>query len=138
MTQHMGSQPSGQAHPTETAVARAAGAAGITRPATRQFVPPLVPAALEAVSLIDARAAAAVGSMSVSWWLQKVADNEAPQPAVRAPRCTRWTLPSVRAFWQAFGEQANASAAAAVKAQATKASAAAQAKRAAQAAQKDA
>lgn len=111
--------------PTATAVARAIGA---VQPGPTHAAQPL-PADLAAVALIDARSAAAVGSMSVSWWLQKVADNEAPQPAVRAPRCTRWTLTSVRAFWQAFGEQANASAAAAVKAQATKASAAARSKR---------
>lgn len=129
MTQRMGSQSSGQAHPTATTVARAAGAGGITQPATRQFVPPLVPTALEAVALVDARTAAAAGSMSVSWWHEAVAAGRAPVPVIRAPRCTRWRLADVRAFWQAFGSQPDDGAVDAVKAQAIKASAAARAKR---------
>lgn len=126
MTHHMGPQTSGQAHPTATTVARAA---GIAQRTTRQFVPASVPTALEAVALVDAKVFAAVGGMSVSWLLEEVAARRAPQPVIRRPRCTRWRLVDVRAFWQAFGEQADESAASAVKAQATKASAAAQAKR---------
>ncbi len=129
MKQRMGSQTPGQAHPTATDLARAAGAGGITQPATRQFVPPLVPTALEAVALVDARTAAAAGSMSVSWWHEAVAAGRAPFPVIRAPRCTRWRLADVRAFWQAFGSQAGAATADKVKAAAAKASAAARAKR---------
>lgn len=95
----------------------------------RQFVPPLVPTALEAVALVDARTAAAAGSMSVSWWHEAVAAGRAPVPVIRAPRCTRWRLADVRAFWQAFGSQPDDGAVDAVKAQAIKASAAARAKR---------
>lgn len=88
-----------------------------------------VPAALADVALIDASAAAATGSMSLSWWYAEVAAGRAPAPVIRAPRCTRWKLSEVRSFWQALGEQVDASAAAAVTAQANKASAAARSKR---------
>lgn len=126
MKQRMGPQTSGQAHPTATTVV---GAAGIAQRTARQFVPPSVPTALEAVALVDAKVFAAVGDMSVSWLLEEVAAGRAPQPVIRRPRCTRWRLVDVRAFWQAFGSQPNDGAADAVKALATKASAAAQAKR---------
>lgn len=61
-----------------------------------------VPAPLADVALIDAPACAAAGSMSVSWWHQQVAEGNAPQPVIRAPRCTRWRVADVRAFWIAF------------------------------------
>lgn len=134
MTNRTGPQTSGQAHPTATTVARAAGATGKAQAVARHQH---VPAALADVALIDASAAAAAGSMSHSWWHAEVAAGRAPAPVLRRPRCTRWRLADVAAFWRDFGSQDDG-AAAAVKAQATKASAAAQAKRAAQAAQKDA
>lgn len=94
------------------------------------FVPPLVPAALADVALIDARTAAAAGSMSVSWWHEAVAAGRAPAPVIRAPRCTRWRAVEVIGFWRDFGSQPDGDgAAAAVKALATKASAAARSKR---------
>ena len=86
-----------------------------------------VHAALSAVALIDAPACAACGQMSVSWWHEKVASGEAPQPAIRSPRCTRWRLADVAAFWRRFGEQRGREAE--VLAQARKASGAARAKR---------
>ena len=86
---------------------------------------------LAAVALIDAKTAAAAGSMSLSWWHEKVAIGEAPQPAIRAPRCTRWRVKDVAEFWRAFAEQGSSETAAKLKAQATKASAHAKAKRAA-------
>ena len=88
-----------------------------------------VPQALANVALIDAPACAAVGAMSVSWWHAEVAARRAPQPVVRRPRCTRWRLTEVAAFWRDFGSQADDDAASAMKAQATKASAAARSKR---------
>ena len=125
MTNHrLGPQTSsGQAHPTATPVARAV---GIAQPITHHQP---VPAALADVALIDARAAAAAGSMSLSWWYDEVAAGRAPAPVLRRPRCTRWRLADVAAFWHDFGSQADDSAADAMKAQATKASAAARAKR---------
>lgn len=63
---------------------------------------PAVRPALQDVSLIDAPACAAPGDMSVSWWHAEVAARRAPQPVVRMPRCTRWKLEDVRAFWIEF------------------------------------
>lgn len=92
----------------------------------------MLPTALADVALIDAKKAAATGSMSVSWWNNEVAEGRAPQPVVRAQRCTRWRAADVAAFWRDFAEQAvNVDAAARLKAQALKASRAAQFKRAA-------
>jgi predicted DNA-binding transcriptional regulator AlpA len=90
-----------------------------------------VPATLAAVALIDATTCAAAGAMSVSWWHEQVRVGRAPAPVVRSPRCTRWTLSQVRAFWEAFAQQAQVDpkAGLAVTAQAKKASRAAHAKR---------
>lgn len=41
---------------------------------------PSLPPDLAAVALIDAKTSATAGGMSVSWWLEKVAAFEAPQP----------------------------------------------------------
>lgn len=82
-----------------------------------------LPADLASVALIDAPTAASAGSMSVSWWHAEVAAGRAPAPAFRAPRCTRWRLADVAAFWRTFSAQGDASAADAVKARAMKASA---------------
>ena len=95
-----------------------------------------LPANLADVALIDAPTCAAAGAMSVSWWHDEVREGRAPQPAIRKPRCTRWRLADVRAFWIKSAEQAatDTTAAKQVKAQAAKASASAKAKRATQAA----
>jgi predicted DNA-binding transcriptional regulator AlpA len=58
-----------------------------------------LPPDLAHVALVDARTAAAVGGMSVSWWSDLVAVGKAPQPAIRSPRFTRWRMSDVRAFW---------------------------------------
>jgi hypothetical protein len=81
------------------------------------------------VALIDARTAAAVGGLTISWWHAKVAAGIAPRPAIQQPRFTRWRLADVRLFWQNIAEQANPEATARLKAQANKAQAAAQARR---------
>ena len=93
---------------------------------------PPVPPALSSVALIDAPTCAAAGGMSVSWWHDEVRGGRAPAPAVRQPRCTRWRLCDVVAFWQAFATkgEADTQAAAQVTAKAKKASAAARVKRA--------
>lgn len=87
-----------------------------------------LPADLADVALIDAATCAAAGAMSVSWWHDEVRNGRAPQPAIRATRCTRWRLADVREFWRTFAA-ADADTGEALKARATKASAAAMAKR---------
>lgn len=93
--------------------------------------PRTLPADLADVALIDAPTCAAAGDMSVSWWHDEVRAGRAPAPVIRKPRCTRWRMADVRAFWAKSAEQAatDTQAAAGVKARAVKASAAAQAKR---------
>lgn len=56
------------------------------------------------VALVDAKACAATGGMSLSWWHAEVAAGRAPQPVIRKPRCTRWRLSEVRAFWAKVAE----------------------------------
>ncbi len=83
-----------------------------------------LPPELEAVALIDAETCAAAGSMSLSWWYREVQAGNAPQPAVRAFRCTRWRLADVREFWRQYSERGDAGvAAAAMQAQSKKAAA---------------
>lgn len=100
---------------------------------TAQTDLPTILPALAGVALIDAPSCAAAGGMSVSWWHERVRAGRAPAPAVRQPRCTRWRLADVSAFWLAFAAngESGTKAAAQVTAQAKKASAAARAKRAA-------
>lgn len=95
-----------------------------------------LPADLADVALIDAPTCAAAGAMSVSWWHEEVRAGRAPTPVIRKPRCTRWRLADVRAFWIESAETAAADTRGAelVKAYATKASAKAKANRAAKAA----
>ena len=96
----------------------------------------LLPADLAAVALIDAPTCAAAGDMSISWWHGEVHAGRAPAPVFRKPRCTRWRLADVRAFWidSATKTAADTQVAARVTAQATKASAKAKATRTAKAA----
>lgn len=119
MNKHMGPQAKGLANPIS--------AAGPLHTHSAQPLPPN----LSDVALIDASTCAAAGAMSISWWHAEVAAGRAPKPAIRAPRCTRWRLADVHAFWVAFAEKGNTEtqAAQAVTAQAKKASAAAKAKR---------
>ena len=95
-----------------------------------------LPANLADVALIDAPTCAAAGDMSLSWWHEEVRAGRAPAPVFRKPRCTRWRLADVRAFWidSATKAAADTQAAAQVTAQATKASAKAKATRTAKAA----
>ena len=59
---------------------------------------PPIPPALADVALIDGPTAAAAGSMCLSTWHELVRRGDAPKPAMRAPRCTRWRLVDVRQF----------------------------------------
>jgi predicted DNA-binding transcriptional regulator AlpA len=102
---------------------------GPTVTAKTQFTE--VPASLAAVALIDAPTAAAAGQMSVSWWHDKVRTGEAPAPVIREPRCTRWRLSDVCAYWKARAESPNLEVANLVTGKAKRASDAARAKRAA-------
>lgn len=88
-----------------------------------------LPSPLASVALIDATACAAIGGMSVSWWNEQVRAGRAPQPAIRAPRMTRWHLAQAIDFWGSFVQRADVQTAERVLAQATKASAAAKRKR---------
>ena len=63
-----------------------------------------LPADLAQVALIDAATAAAVGGMSVSWWLAQVQAGSAPKPVVRGTRCTRWLSVAVVAFWRSVAQ----------------------------------
>jgi len=65
-----------------------------------------LPADLASVALIDAPTCAAAGDMSISWWHEEVRAGRAPAPAIRKPRCTRWRLADVSAFWGAFAADA--------------------------------
>lgn len=82
-------------------------------------------------ALIDIEVCAAGGGVSLSWWHEKVRTGEAPEPAIRAPRFTRWNLGQVRQFWTDYVAKAaqEAQAADSVKDRAAKASAAAKAAR---------
>ena len=104
MNKHMGPESIGKAHP---------------KPAARPL-----PANLADVALIDAPTCAAAGDMSVSWWHEEVRIGRAPAPAIRRPRCTRWRLADVAAFWINFasGNEADPEAGERVTAQAKKAS----------------
>ena len=95
-----------------------------------------LPAALAEVALIDAPTCAAAGDMSVSWWHEEVRAGRAPAPVIRKPRCTRWRLAEVRAFWieSAVKAATDSQASALMTAHATKASAKAKAARIAKAA----
>ena len=104
MNKHTGPEMIGKAHPKPAAL-------------------PL-PADLADVALIDAPTCAAAGDMSVSWWHEQVRTGRAPAPAIRRPRCTRWRVADVAAFWINFaaGAAADPAAGERVTAQAKKAS----------------
>ena len=97
---------------------------------TTSTAPLSAPSALADVALIGAQAIAAAASISVSHFHELVRQGVAPQPAFRAPRCTRWRLADVRSWLVSFA-QPSPEAAVAVIDKAARASKAARAKRAA-------
>jgi hypothetical protein len=64
-----------------------------------------LPDRLAEVALIDAKTCAAVGAMSISWWHEEVRTGRAPKPSIRRPRCTRWLMSEVHAFWVGYTRQ---------------------------------
>lgn len=89
----------GKAHQPHD-LAPIAAAAGATTSRAKPAGVPENPPELAEVRLIDGKAAAQVGGMSISWWHEKVAEGVAPKPVFRAPRCTRWRAVDVAAFWR--------------------------------------
>lgn len=88
-----------------------------------------VPPALADVAYIDGAACAASASMSISQWLALVKDGQAPQPAIRKPRFTRWRMSDVREWLIRLSTQSDFEAdSAVVFEKATRASEAAKAK----------
>jgi len=67
---------------------------------------PAVPPALADVALIDGPTCAAAGGISISTWHVLVRAKDAPQPVIRAVRCTRWRLADVRDWLIARAAQA--------------------------------
>ena len=105
MPKRIGPHASGKAHPntvsaaTLTPVARAAGAKqSLTEPTKRPIVRQPAPQALADVALIDAPQCAAAACIGQSQWWELVKTGRAPQPVMRAPRCTRWRLADIRAW----------------------------------------
>lgn len=78
-----------------------------TREAPRPIIRPQVPDVLADVALIDAPRIAAAACISLSTWLELVRTGDAPQPAIRAPRHTRWRLAEVRAWLAERAEGGN-------------------------------
>lgn len=78
---------------TNAGVDQGTGSRGISRQ---------LPTTLADVALIDAELCAAAGTMSVSWWSEEVRAGRAPKPVVQRPRCTRWRMADVKAFWIEF------------------------------------
>lgn len=95
---------------------------------------PQVPAALVDFALIDVRQVSVACGLSAHTWQRLVRAGTAPQPAVRAPRYTRWRLADVRAWLLKRAEQFDHEQAERVVAQARRASAKALASRRAKAA----
>ena len=60
------------------------------------------------MALIDGPTCAAAGGISISTWHELVRVKDAPQPVMRAVRCTRWRLADVRAWLIARAAQATA------------------------------
>lgn len=88
-----------------------------------------IPAGLVDVALVDGPGCASAAGISVSKWNELVRIGEAPQPAFRAPRCTRWRVAAVRDWLATWNGGAGDDTAQQIIGKATRASAAAQAKR---------
>lgn len=56
------------------------------------------PAGLDDVALIDGKSCSAAACISLSQWHSLVATGDAPKPAIRQPRYTRWLLTDVRTW----------------------------------------
>ena len=86
---------------------------------------PPIPAALADVAHIDGPTCAAAGGMSLSSWHELVRTEQAPQPVIRQPRCTRWQMSDIRQWLIERASQQVTATAEGVTARAKKASIAA-------------
>lgn len=89
MSIRIGPQASGRAHPN-----------GVM-PKTKPTVRAATPAALADVALIDAKQIAAAACIGLSQFYELLKAGKAPQPAIRAPRCSRWRLSEIRQWLEA-------------------------------------
>lgn len=89
MSMHIGPQTTDKAHPTQAPIE----AQPLTTAPRRSTAG--LPAELAAVALIDAPRCAQAACVSLSTWHELVRRGDAPPPAMRAPRCTRWRLADV-------------------------------------------
>lgn len=64
---------------------------------TKSSLPP-IPPILADVALIDGPTCAATCGLSLSAWHELVRKHQAPQPAIRRPRYTRWRAADIRKF----------------------------------------
>jgi predicted DNA-binding transcriptional regulator AlpA len=64
----------------------------------RQQQFPSLPTDLADVALIDVRTCAAAAGMSVTSFYELVRRGEAPAPAIKKPRFTRWRIAAVRVW----------------------------------------
>ena len=101
------------------------GEAATRKPTARAVTPP----ALADVALIDGPTAAAAACISISAWHELVRKGDAPSPAFRRPRCTRWRLADVKSWLVEYAKVADREAGKQLVAKATRASHAARAKR---------
>lgn len=85
-------------HPTKLALAAASSASTEVRYKPRPVVRPAPPETNVDVAHIDIKGFAALACMSESYLWAAVAKGLAPTPMRFGPRCTRWTLASVRAW----------------------------------------
>ena len=90
--------------------------------------PPLLEAHAD-VALCDMTDVCALVRMSPTWIHDQVRAGHFPQPLRYGPRCTRWTLASIRSWLVSRAAQPQAEATELVTAKAKKASSAARAKR---------
>ena len=81
------------------------------------------------VALVDIRDIKVLTRMSSSWIHEAVRTGDFPAPVIRRPKCTRWTIASVRAWLKQQAQTPDPEASARVIAQANRATKAAQAKR---------
>jgi predicted DNA-binding transcriptional regulator AlpA len=99
--------------------------------ARRPKVRPPLPESHADIALCDMADVCALVRMSTTWVHDQVRAGRFPQPLRYGPRCTRWTMASIRAWLIERAAQPQAEATAAVIAKAKKASDAALVKRSA-------
>lgn len=91
----------------------------------RPTVRPPLPESHADVALCDIADVKALVRMSDSWIHDQIKARKFPEPVIRLPRCTRWSLAHIRNWLIERAAQPNAEASAMVTARAKKASAAA-------------